>query len=687
MTRRGPLVIGLAVTAPAVALLVGVTTGAVTAASPAGLPDPGWSSRIGTPVAQAARDVAAMVTVGCVFLAACCVAPADKRSGDLVTGARARLTAIVLIAASSWALLNLTLVALTFSDASGQAIGSAGFAEQAWFFARSYEVGQYLLWGAALAAAVAVTCVRVRRVGGLGLAAVLSVAALWPTALTGHAAGSLRHDDAVNLQMVHLVAVAVWAGGLLALVIVARGLGPRLPDTVRRYSTTAAWCLALVAASGVLGAALRLQRVDALLSTYGAVVLLKSGLLVAAAGLGWWQRRRLVARLEEGRQHAFVRLVVLEVGVLLAGAGAGVALSRTETPEPPGGVRPLTPAEDLLGRSLPPPLDASEWFTGWTIDSLWLPAGLAAIAWYVAAVLRLRRRGDRWSGLRTACWVLGWLLMIWATSGAPGTYGRVLFSMHMVQHMTIATAVPVFLVLGTPVTLALRTTRRRTDGSSGPREWLLRLVHSVPAALLGHPLVAATLFVVGMVGFYYSSAFETSLESHTAHLLMTVHFLITGYLFAECIVGADPGLERPAYPLRALLLMVTFAFHALFSVSLMASDQVLANRWFEALQRSWGPSLLGDQKTGAGIGWVMGEYPLVVMGVALLVAWVGADRRERRRFDRLEERHGDRELIRYNNYLAALGRQRPAGSSRPSGPAAVEGPASEEEATGQHRHR
>ena len=277
--------------------------------------------------------------------------------------------------------------------------------------------------------------------------------------------------------------------------------------------------------------------------------------------------------------------------------------------------------------------------------------------------------------------------MIWATSGAPGTYGRVLFSMHMVQHMTIATAVPVFLVLGTPVTLALRTTRRRTDFSSGPREWLLRLVHSVPAALLGHPLVAATLFVVGMVGFYYSSAFETSLESHTAHLLMTAHFLVTGYLFAECIVGADPGLKRPPYPLRALLLMVTFAFHALFSVSLMASDQVLASRWFEALQRPWGPSLLSDQQAGAGIGWVMGEYPLVVMGVALLVAWVGADRRERQRYDRLEDRHDNRELNRYNDYLAALGRQRPTGASDASDSGVAQGAASEEEASGQHRHR
>ncbi len=151
------------------------------------------------------------------------------------------------------------------------------------------------------------------------------------------------------------------------------------------------------------------------------------------------------------------------------------------------------------------------------------------------------------------------------------------------------------------------------------------------------------------------------LESHTAHLLMTVHFLVAGYLFAECVIGADPGVERPPYPLRALLIMVTFGFHALFSVSLMASDQVLAEGWFALLQRDWGPGLLSDQETGAGLGWVMGEYPLAVMAVALLVSWVRADQRERRRFDRREDRDGGRQLADYNAYLAGLDRRGPGG--------------------------
>jgi cytochrome c oxidase assembly factor CtaG len=151
--------------------------------------------------------------------------------------------------------------------------------------------------------------------------------------------------------------------------------------------------------------------------------------------------------------------------------------------------------------------------------------------------------------------------------------------------MTIATSVPVFLVLGAPVTLALRSLARRNDGSRGAREWLMSLSRSLPMHVLGHPVVAAAVFVVSMVGFYYTSAFAISLESHTAHVVMTLHVLLSGYLFAESVVGSAPTLRRAPYPLRVLLILVTFGFHALFAVSLISSSTVLAATWFEALER------------------------------------------------------------------------------------------------------
>lgn len=652
------------------ALLALGLTGGLAALGVAGLPDPGRLTRYGLPAVQILRDLAAMVTVGALVMAAWCL-PASKPARDRnPSPAQSYLVGLAQVAASAWAIANTALVVLVYSDVVGEPPGAPGFWDQALFFATSIEVGQNLTWGTVAAVVVATGCALVRGTGSLGLVALVAVAALWPMALTGHAAGTLGHDEAVNLQLLHLVGTAIWLGGLTSLVITRRFLGDaELVPVVRHYSTLAGACLALVTLSGLLGAALRLRQWDGLMSSYGLLLGLKLAAVTTLAVAGWWQRRRLIAQLGAGGNRIFARLVILEIAVLAAAAGLGVALSRTAPPPPPGSERPLTTAQSLMGTEIPPPLNASRWLTGWSLDSLFGPLAVLALILYLIGVLRLRRRGDAWPVLRTASWVVGCLLFLWATNGAPGTYGRVMFSMHMVQHMTIATAVPVFLVLGTPVTLALRALRRRGDGSMGAREWLLRLVHSWPLQIVGHPLVAAGLFITGIVAFYYSSAFETSLESHTAHILMVVHFLASGYLFAECIIGADPGLRRPAYPFRVLLLMVTFGFHALFSVSLMANTTILADPWYRLVKPPWGDSLAADQYLGASLGWGLGEYPLAVMAIALMISWAQADRRERQRFDRSEDRSEDRgganELAAYNQHLMRLAATIPDNPARP----------------------
>lgn len=653
---------GLLAVGPVVAVVLLSATGALDAQQVVGLPDPGAVTRYGLPMTQSLRDISAGLTIGALVLAALCVPPqGDDR--QLLRGARRALLDLVVVCASTWMWTSLTLVGLTQSDASGVPIAATGFMQQAIFFGQSYDLGRYLVVTAGLAAVLALGALAIRTITGVGLLLVLALMALWPMALAGHAAGSLNHADAVNLQALHFIAVSVWAGGLAALVSVRRRLDPpQLVATARRFSTLAGWCLVMVTVSGLLGALLRLDDLSSLSSAYGGLLAIKVGAIGIVAGLGWWHRQVGLAGLETGRQGAFLRIVVVEVVVLAAAAGAGVALSRTGPPS--AGSQPsLTTAQSLLGYDMPPELGAAEWFTQWRPDTFWLPVALAMLIWYAAAVLRLRSRGDHWSLGRSIAWAAGWLLLVWATSGAPGVYGRVLFSMHMVQHMTIALAVPTFLVLAAPVSLALRSLTARTDGSMGPREWLLRLVHSGPARLAGSPIIAAALVVVSLVVFYYSSLFELSLRTHTGHLVMTMHFLISGYLFANCLVGVDPGPRRPVYPLRVLLILVTFGLHALFSVSLMASDQVLARNWFEPLGRTWGASLMDDQYLGASLGWALGDYPLAILAAALVVSWVRADQRERRRYDRQALRDGDRELTAYNDYLA----RHAGGSTSPPG--------------------
>lgn len=638
---------------PLVAVALLWLNGALDAGVSRDLGDPGTLTLWGLPAARAVRDVTAALTVGLLVLAAAATPPTPTSgTGDLGRG-QLRMLNLAAAAGGAWVWSTLAALALTYSNVAGLSLLTPGSMQGVSYFATSFEAGQLLLVSATTAGAVTIGCMFVRRFTAIGILALLALAALWPLALGGHAAGATDHDMAVNAQAVHLAGVSVWVGGLAALYLTRKALGPAFPAVVSRYSTLAGGCYAAVLVSGVLAAALRLDEWRDLGTSYGLLLVAKAATLVLLGLAGWTQRRRILPRLGD-EQHGggwFARLAGIELMLMAAALGAAVALGATPPPVPE---RPLSTAESLLGHPLPSPVTAGSWFTSWQMDTFWAPLTLAATVAYVVGVRRLRARGDRWPIGRTVSWLLAAAGLVWATSGAPGVYGDVLFSMHMVQHMTIATAVPAFLCLSAPVTLALRALSRRSDGSRGAREWLLVLVHSRFMRLFGHPLVAAALFIVGLVVFYYSPLFELSLRSHTAHLLMVGHFLISGYLFASVICGIDPGVRRPAYPLRMLLLMVTFGFHAFFSVSLMSSSTVLARGWFASLGRDWGATLERDQYVGASLGWALGDYPLAILAGALIWTWVRADHQEGRRLDRQADRDDDAQLRQYNAYLARL---------------------------------
>jgi cytochrome c oxidase assembly factor CtaG len=279
---------------------------------------------------------------------------------------------------------------------------------------------------------------------------------------------------------------------------------------------------------------------------------------------------------------------------------------------------------------------------------------VTAMALYLFGVWRMRARGDHWPLPRTLGWVLGWAIFMWATSGAPGVYGRVLFSVHMVMHMTVAMAVPILLVLAAPVTLALRTLTPRPDNTLGPRELLLGLVHSRYLAVIGNPVVASVIFFAGLIVFYYSPLFELALRTHTGHILMTTHFLLAGYLFAWVLVGIDPGPKRWSPPLLLVILFGTISFHAFFGVALTTGTTLLAPAFFQGLHLPWAVDLLADQRTGGAVAWGIGELPTLILALLVTLAWVRSDTAESTRLDRQAYRDDDAELKAYNAHLAAI---------------------------------
>ena len=164
------------------------------------------------------------------------------------------------------------------------------------------------------------------------------------------------------------------------------------------------------------------------------------------------------------------QLILMELLIMGATSGIAVALGRSAPPEPTTYAPDASPAFILSGYELPPELTPVRWLTEWRVDWIWVAVAVFGLVSYILGVAKVRARGDKWPIFRSVNWVVGLLVLTYITSGPPAVYGRVLFSAHMVDHMALTMVAPLFLVLGAPVTLALRALPARTDGSLGLRE-------------------------------------------------------------------------------------------------------------------------------------------------------------------------------------------------------------------------
>ena len=649
-----PLLTGVAVLAGCTAAGIGALSVAA-ALTATGLPDPGPVTTIGLPFVRAAGEVAAVVAVGAFLLAAFLVPP--QNSGVLdVDGYRA--VRVGTVAAGAWAVCAALLVPLTISDVSGQPITAHLNPANLWSLASLINISTAWRWTALLAAAVTLASLPVLRWSWTPLLLVGSLATLIPLGLTGHSSAGGSHDLATNSLLIHLVAASVWAGGLLALLAhVIRG-GQHADLAARRFSVIALWCFGAMALSGVVNALVRILPSDLLSTDYGRLVLAKFVALCLLGVAGWRQRRTGVTALQAdpSSRTGLIRLALIEALIFGLTFGIAVGLGRTPPPPLPIGVPSIPDVEigyDFAG----PPTPARVLFD-WRFDLIFGTAAIVFAALYLAGVRRLRRRGDGWPAGRIVAWLLGCTVLLFVTSSGLGRYMPAMFSMHMVAHMLLSMLVPILLVLGGPVGLALRALPAAGRGEPpGMREWLLAALHSRLSRFLTNPVVATALFVAGFYGLYLGGLFGVAVGSHIGHVVMNVHFLVSGYLFYWVVIGVDPT-PRPIPPLAKLgVVFASLPLHAFFGIVLMSTQQVLGESFYKSLHLSWHTDLLGDQRLGGGIAWAAGEIPLVVVMIALLLQWSRSDQRTARRLDRAADRDDDAELAAYNAMLAELARR------------------------------
>jgi cytochrome c oxidase assembly factor CtaG/putative copper export protein len=630
--------------------LISVVVGLVLAggADPLQFSDPGPVVRWGGPFAKLVMNFAMATTVGSLVLSAF--------AGNLEE--RSKFSRVSSGAAALWAGAAAVNFVMTYLSVSGSAIsyGSA-FSDGLWLFATQIELGTLLVWnlGFAFLLSLSTLAFNGRRMNAVNAA--IAIAGLYPLAASGHASGDAGHALAVNSLLMHLVGISIWVGGLIALYAVFKEDNQRTAVLVSRYSTLAFVAFIMVAVSGVTSGIIRLYEPADLFSSYGLLLMLKAALLVVLGLFGARHRLGLVKKLAE-RSVSFWRLAIFELGVMGLAVGMGTALARTQTPLDAAEFVPLTPAEILTGDKLPPELTDLAWVTVWDIDVLWMSVCLGAIALYLYGVSVLRKRGDKWPVVRTISFVSGMLVLLYVTNGAMNAYQEYLFSVHMVGHMVLSMMVPVLLVPGAPVTLLSRAQAPRKDGSWGMREWVLWAVHTPFAWFVSHPLFAGLNFALSLVMFYYTPLFRWATEEHLGHQWMLIHFLITGYLFVQSLMGVDPQPHRTGYPIKLMLLIGTMAFHAFFGLGLMNERSLLLADWFGAMGRTWGDDPLADQAIGGAFAWGVGEIPTIVIALIVVTQWSRSDDRERKRLDRASDRSGNRDLEDYNQMLDSLSKTR-----------------------------
>ena len=521
-------------------------------------------------------------------------------------------------------------------------------------FISQIDLGKYMFVQLSLALIVCVLVPRVRTVAATNALLLLSLVAVIAPIFASHSASSGSHALAIGSLIVHVVALTFWVGGLIAITVLsATDRAIALP----RFSALALWSVAAVVLSGSANAWARLNFQSAWDSNYARLVILKVVITAVLIYLGYLNRKHLSGNWQITLKN-LSRLLIVEVSIMLVAVLIGSRLSNMQPPlRAESNV--LDPGLAIAGIATPAPPNLWRLISLYDPDALMIGVLITAVALYIKGVVILSRRGDKWPVGRTVAFALGISFIDYATSGGLGVYAKFSFEYHMIAHRALGMIAPIGIVLGAPITLALRTLPQgRTKEERGVRGTLIALLHSKPAGIFTNPVVILALFDGSLFALYMTPLFGNMMQSHLGHLVMNVHFLLAGIIFFHVIIGIDPNPRKVPHIVRIVILFAAMSIHAFFAVALISTSTVIDQGYFASLQTPWNLDLLADQHAGGSIAWAMGEIPILLALIATFIQWMREDKRETKRIDRNEARLAaigePDELAQYNAYLTSL---------------------------------
>ncbi len=501
---------------------------------------------------------------------------------------------------------------------------------------------------ALVAIAISIAGIFLVSLNSIAVLAAFAGASIAAPLLNSHSASLGSHSLAQTSSIAHGLSMSAWVGCLWA---VSSFVKAKDLNVVSRFSALATISVAVLAISGISATYARIDSIDDLwLSRYGQLVVLKIIFFAILMALAVKIRAHLTS-------NANLKGFLATDAVIMAIAiGVGAALHSTPTSRSSA---PLNSAgEEILGFAYPPSPTFSNVIIGWNPEWLILTLSLVAAALYAIGVFRVKRNGIDWGVLRTISFMVGIGLVIWTTSAGISMYSKVSFQYHMIQHMVLSMIAPIFIVLSNPITLALRALpAQKISDHRSAREWILAALHSTFSKRITHPLVVLGIFTFGLYAMYFTPLFATLMGSHTGHIFMEVHFLISGLLFSYVVIGSDPSPREIPFWSRLMIVLVGLSLHAFFAISLMQSNEPIGVDWYIQVQPPWVTSLLADSQAGGSVAWALGEVPTFVLLVIVAVMWARSDTRLAKQLDRAADRDGDADLKAYNAGLSALNKR------------------------------
>jgi putative copper resistance protein D len=575
-----------------------------------------------------------------------------EREGELQESAL-RLRNIGRVLAGVWFLTSAFQIILTLANILGTSLSSALELTTLSSFVRQIDLGRFLAFQTLLAGIVFICLAFIRRVLPATILLGISLLALVAPVFQSHSAASGSHSLAIGSLVVHVIALSLWVGGVFALVL--------LNDSDRtvalpRFSQLALWAAIAVVASGLINAWTRLNFASAWTSSYARIVIAKSLLTLILLAIGYRNRKSL-AKSDKTGWNLLSRVILVEALIMGAVVALGSWLSGTRPPV--GEEEPFTAALSIVGYPTPEAPNLMRVLTLYNPDALIIGLLITIVALYIKGVVILKKRGDSWPVGRTIAFALGVAVLDFATSGGLGVYALFSFEYHMIAHMVIGMVAPIGLVLGAPITLALRTLPQgRTPEERGVRGMLIALLHSRYSIVLTNPITALALFDGSLFVLYFTDLFGNLMQSHVGHLFMNVHFLLAGYLFFYVIIGIDPNPKKIPHLFRIVILFAAMSIHAFFAIALLSTTTLIDKGFYGSLNTPWLGDLLADQHAAGSIAWGMGEVPIILALIATFIQWMRDDSREAKRIDRNEARMAATgepdELAQYNKYLSQL---------------------------------